>query len=97
MSFQYVDYPQEMRELMERIFHEDFMREHTRFQSFEGFRYSSAVFVNWNAEQLVYNEEALDNFVRESTHFSNWDEMVRTATDLYFQAAGDRSAEEVEE
>ena len=86
MSFQYVDYPQEMRELMERIFHEGFMREHTRFQSFEGFRYSSAVFVNWNAEQLVYNEEALDNFVRESTHFSNWDEMVRAATQLRYQS-----------
>lgn len=97
MSFQYVDYPREMRELMERMFHEDFMREHTRFQSFEGFRYSSAVFVNWNADQLVYNEEALDNFVRESTHFSCWEEMVRTATDLYFQTAGDHSAADVEE
>ena len=31
MSFRYVDYPQEMRELMERIFHEDFMQAHTRF------------------------------------------------------------------
>ena len=92
MSFQYVDYPREMRELMERMFHEDFMREHTRFQSFESFRYSNAVFVNWNADQLVYNEEALDNFVRESTRFSCWDEMVRTATDLYFQPAETRPA-----
>ena len=96
MSFQYVDYPREMRELMERMFHEDFMREHTRFQSFEGFRYSSAVFVNWNADHLVYNEEALDNFVRESTHFSCWEEMVRTATDLYFQADGTAETPESE-
>lgn len=97
MSFRYVDYPQEMRELMERIFHEDFMQAHTRFQSFEGFRYSSAVFVNWNAEQLIYNEEALDNFVRESTRFASWDEMVCTATGLYFRAAGDHSAADAEE
>ena len=97
MSFQYVDYPREMRELMERMFHDAFMQENTRFQSFEGFRYSSAVFVNWNAEQLVYNEEALDNFVRESTRFASWDEMVCTATDLYFRAAGDHSATDAEE
>ena len=97
MSFRYVDYPQEMRELMERIFHEDFMQAHTRFQSFVGFRYSSAVFVNWNAEQLIYNEEALDNFVRESTRFASWDEMVCTATDLYFRASGERSVADMEE
>ena len=87
MSFQYVDYPREMRELMERMFHEDFMREHTRFQSFEGFRYSSAVFVNWNSDQLIYNEALLDRFVQESTQFSSWEEMVRTAADQCFQPA----------
>ena len=39
-------------------------------------------------DQLVYNEDALDNFVKESTRFVSWKEMVRTATDLYFQGAG---------
>ena len=87
MSFRYVDYPQEMRELMECIFHEDFMQAHTRFQSFEGFRYSSAVFVNWNSDQLIYNEALLDRFVQESTQFSSWEEMVRTAADQCFQPA----------
>ena len=55
------------------------------------------MFVNWNADQLVYNEEALDNFVRESTRFSCWDEMVCTATDLYFRASGERSVADMEE
>ena len=84
MAFQYVDYPQEMKDLLAEIFDDAFMQTNTRFQSFEGFRYSSAVFVNWNSDQLVYNEEVFDNFVKESTRFSTWDEMVQTATDLRF-------------
>ncbi|MCI8527291.1 MAG: hypothetical protein HFF17_15580 [Oscillospiraceae bacterium] len=88
MAFVYVDYPQDFRELLEKILNPAFMQEFTRFQSFEGFRYSSAVFVNWEGEQLVYNEEVFDNFVKESTRFSSWDEMVRTATDRYFQSGG---------
>ena len=89
MAFVYVDYPRELRELLEKIFHDEFMREHSRFQSFEGFRYSSAVFVNWNADQLVYDETVFNNFVAESTQFSSWDEMVRAATDAYFGRAGE--------
>ncbi len=85
MAFVYADYPQQFRELLEKILNDGFMARHTRFQSFEGFRYSSAVFVNWNAEQLVYNEEVFDNFVRESTEFESWDEMVKTAADTYFK------------
>ena len=72
MAFQYVDYPQEMKDLLSRIFSDAFMQTHTRFQSFEGFRYSSAVFVNWNSDQLIYNEALLDRFVQESTQFSSW-------------------------
>jgi len=63
------------------------MRENTRFTSFEGFRYSSAVFVNWNADQMVYDEAVFNNFVKESTRFSTWDEMIRTASDLCFRSA----------
>ncbi|HJB81164.1 hypothetical protein [Flavonifractor plautii] len=87
MAFQYVDYPQEMKDLLSRIFSDAFMQTHTRFQSFEGFRYSSAVFVNWNSDQLIYNEALLDRFVQESTQFSSWEEMVRTAADQCFQPA----------
>ncbi|NCB63530.1 MAG: hypothetical protein EOM52_07935 [Clostridia bacterium] len=85
MAFVYVDCPPEFKGLLDQIFTDDFMRGHSRFQSFEGFRYSSAVFVNWGADQLVYDEQVFDNFVRESTRFSGWDEMVRTAADLRFQ------------
>lgn len=87
MAFVYVDYPPEFRELLGKIMSDAFMAENTQFQSFEGFRYSSAVFVNWNTDQLVYNEDVFNNFVKESTRFESWDEMVRTATDLYFQSA----------
>ena len=45
MAFQYVDYPQKMKDLLMQIFDDSFMQANTRFQSFEGFRYSSAVFV----------------------------------------------------
>ncbi len=84
MAFQYVDYPQEMKDLLANIFSDDFMQAHTRFQSFEGFRYSSAVFVNWNADQLIYDDVVFNNFVKESTQFSSWDDMVRAATDQHF-------------
>ena len=45
MAFQYVDYPQEMKDLLSRIFSDAFMQASTRFQSFEGFPHSSALFV----------------------------------------------------
>ncbi|MBM6927020.1 hypothetical protein [Pseudoflavonifractor phocaeensis] len=84
MAFQYVDYPQEMKDLLNQIFNDTFMQANTRFQSFEGFRYSSAVFVNWNADQLIYDDVVFNNFVKESTKFSSWDDMVRAATDQRF-------------
>ena len=56
MAFQYVDYPQKMKDLLMQIFDDSFMQANTRFQSFEGFRYSSAVFVNWNSDCLIYDD-----------------------------------------
>jgi hypothetical protein len=84
MAFVYVDNPPEFQRLLGDLFTDQFMLEHTRFSSFEGFRYSSAVFVNWLSEQMVYNQEVFDNFVQESTSFSSWEEMVRTAADTRF-------------
>ena len=72
MAFQYVDYPQKMKDLLMQIFDDSFMQANTRFQSFEGFRYSSAVFVNWNSDCLIYDDALLDRFVQESTRFSTW-------------------------
>lgn len=87
MAFVYTDCPPEFKNLLSRIFSEDFMRENTRFTSFEGFRYSSAVFVNWNTDEMVYDEAVFNNFVKESTRFLTWDEMVRTAADRCFGSA----------
>ena len=85
MAFVYVDCPPEFKAMMNEIFSEDFMRKNTRFSSFEGFRYSSAVFVNWNTDEMVYDETVFNNFVKESTNFSTWDEMIRTAADCQFK------------
>ena len=71
--------------LLEDIFTDDFMQEYTRFESFEGFRYSSAVMVNWKADTLIYAPPLLDAFVKESTDFATWDEMVRSATGLRYR------------
>lgn len=91
MAFVYVDCPQEFKLLLDQVFSDDFMVEHTRFASFEAFRYSSAVFVNWNADQLVYDETVFDRFVGESTQFTTWDEMVRAAADRRFAAGGGKA------
>lgn len=63
MAFQYVDYPQKMKDLLMQIFDDSFMQANTRFQSFEGFRYSSAVFVNWNSDCLIYDDALLDHLI----------------------------------
>ncbi|NCB63416.1 MAG: hypothetical protein EOM52_07345 [Clostridia bacterium] len=79
-DFEFLEHAPELVRLLEDVFTDAFMREHTRFESFEGFRYSSAVMVNWKADTLIYSRLLLDSFVRESTDFASWDEMVRAAT-----------------
>ena len=78
----------ELRELLTDIFSDEFMQEHTRFENFAGFRYSSAVIASWDSEELVFPTLLMDNFVKESTDFSSWEEMVRAATDLRFPTKG---------
>ena len=80
-----VEVDAKLRNLMETIFTDEFMKEYTNFDNFEGFRYSSAVITNWNADQMVYAQLLMDNFVQESTKFSSWDEMVQVAADLKFK------------
>ena len=63
------------------------MKKHTNFDSFEYFRYSSAVVVNWGGEYMIYPEKVFNNFIVESTEFSNWDQMVMAAADERFGAA----------
>ena len=71
---------QELMKLLEDVFTDAFMQENSRFDDFDGFKFSSAVMVNWQAETIVFAPLLLDAFVKESTRFGSWDEMVRTAT-----------------
>ena len=73
--------------LMDMIFTDQFMKKHTNFDSFEYFRYSSAVMINWGGEYMIYPEKVFNNFIVESTEFSNWDQMVMAAADERFGAA----------
>ena len=75
---------QELKDLLNKIFSDEFMEKHTNFKNFDGFRYSSAVMASWDAPRLVYSLTVFDNFVKESTEFDSWDEMVKAATDEAF-------------
>ena len=77
---------EDQMKLLEDIFTDAFMQQHTRFDNFEGFQFSSAVILNWKADTLVYAPLLLDAFVKESTRFGSWDEMVRTATQLRYHS-----------
>lgn len=77
----------EFWDLMDMIFTDEFMQKHTNFESFEYFRYSSAVMVNWGGAFMVYQETVFDNFVVESTEFESWAQMVTAAADERFNAA----------
>ncbi len=83
-GYVYVEMDEKTKKLLEVIFTDEFMEKHTNFKNFEGFKYSSAVITNWNSEYMVYAKLLMDNFVKESTCFSEWDEMVIAATDQKF-------------
>lgn len=74
----------ELTRLLEDIFTDNFMWEYTCFDSFEDFRYSNAVIVNWKADTLICTPSLLDALVRESTDFVTWGKMVRSATGLRY-------------
>lgn len=85
MGFVTVANETSFRNMLDDIFTDTFMQARTKFQSFEGFKYSSAVITNWNADVMIYNEDILDYFVKESTEFDNWNEMVKAAVTERFQ------------
>ena len=82
----YVSYnnDEEFRKILNDVFTDEFMQKYTKLENFEAFKYSSAVMCDWNAPRLVYSKTLLDGFVRESTQFDSWDEMVVRATDERF-------------
>ena len=86
-GYVFLDNAPELMKLLEDIFTDEFMQQHTRFESFEGFQFSSAVILNWKADTIVYAPLLLDSFVKESTQFADWDEMVRSATSLRYHCS----------
>ena len=82
----YVSYnnDEKMKKILADIFTDEFMQKHTKLENFEAFRYSSAVMVTWDSPRLVFAKTLLDGFVRESSEFDSWDEMVTTASDERF-------------
>ncbi|MBQ9016452.1 MAG: hypothetical protein IJ109_10125 [Firmicutes bacterium] len=76
--------PKEFRDLLKRIFTDEFMKANTTFENFDGFKFSSAVMTNWEADQMVYSPEVFNHFIRESTKFETWEDMVKAATDEAF-------------
>lgn len=85
MDYEYVDYTKELKELLESFFNDTFMRQNSKFEDFKSFQFSSAVFVNWDSDQLIYLKSVFDRFVGESTNFKSWEEMVKKGTELYFK------------
>lgn len=75
---------EKLKKLLQEIFTDAFMFRYTNFETFRYFQYSSAVICNWEAETMVYDEDLLNLFVKESTDFFTFDEMVKKATDLRF-------------
>lgn len=86
-GYVYVDADPQFKKLLDMIFTDEFMRENTNFDNFEGFRYSSAVITNWDSDKMVYAQLLMDHFVKESTRFDSWEEMVKAAADARFQTA----------
>ena len=84
MAFIKVEATPQLRKHINAIFTDEFMQANTSFDNFEGFQYSSAVITNWKSDRMVYAKLLMDGFVRESTRFSSWDEMVKTAADERF-------------
>jgi hypothetical protein len=80
-----VEMDDKLKELLETIFDDEFMQENTNFKNFEAFKYSSAVITNWNSDPMVYAQLLMDGFVKESTKFETFDEMVKAASDRKFK------------
>ena len=71
-----IEFPPGTRRNMKEVLNEDFMRAYTKCEDIDAFMFSSAVFVNWDDDVLVYFKSRFDAFVAETTVFSTWDEML---------------------
>lgn len=84
-GYVYLDDGPGLMKLLKDIFTDEFMQQNTHFQNFDAFQFSSAVMMNWQANTIVYAPALLDAFVKESTKFETWDEMVRIAVRLRYR------------
>ncbi len=82
-GFNIVPNAPEFKNLLNEIFCDEYIQSHSNFGSFQAFKYSSAVIVDWDHDPLIYSKSMLDSFVKESTQFSTWDEMVIDATNAF--------------
>ena len=64
---------------LESMFNDDFMHKYTNFKSFEEYKFSTAVFINWNTDFVVGDRNAFDSSVQGKTVFSTWNEMYERA------------------
>lgn len=69
----------ETKEELFELFSDEFMKKYTNLDSFEAFTFSSAVFIQWQAEDIIGTREAFDCCVKGKTQFNTWEEMYRTA------------------
>ena len=83
-GYVHVEVDDRLRKLLNIIFSDEFMQANTNFENFEAIQYSSAVITNWKSDHMVYAKLLMDNFVKESTCFQSWDEMVKIACDKKF-------------
>jgi len=81
MAFEFIPTTPEFKQTLEKMFTDEFMQKYTNFENFRDFKSSSAVFLNWESAFMVYNAEVFDGFVKESTQFSSWEEMIKTASE----------------
>ena len=75
-----VSNPPELGMILKDLFTDEYMKKYTNFDSFEAFKYSSAVIVDWERDPMIYSRILLDNFVNESTCFKTFDQMVLHAS-----------------
>lgn len=60
-----------------------FMREHTRFSSFDQFLKAGGFVVNSKSDFEAIPDDVFDEYVSKSTNFRSWKDMLDTATQAY--------------
>ena len=65
------------------LFNPDFMTAFTNFKSIDEFFEKSPFDINTQEDFENLNESELDNYVKENTRFSSWEEMMNEAGKRY--------------